>query len=215
MSITLGVYDLFSYIVPGILYIYILNEFLTLFGFSHLELQNFDSIPILILIAIVSYILGQMMDLVADKWRRWHQNKEGTVDAIERLKKDHPESKINFLPQDAPFLFSLIRRDSPEFASTIERNKALSKMLQNISLGLLLYTFFQLASFAYNNFSIIHFLIAILGFISALLAKRKSQLYNRWFYSHIYEIALAYGNDINHIIKRVQSDKLTNRKQPG
>ena len=207
MSFTLGVYELFAYIVPGILYLYVVNEFLKLFTLSYIEFKNFDNIAATVLFILFSYILGQLFDFIADKWRRWRQPKEGNLDSIERLKRHHPKSNVNFLPQDSAFLLSLIRRDYPDVATTADRSKALSKMLQNISLGLLFYTLFQLASFVLTGFSIGHLLIALLALIFGLLAKRRSQRYNRWYYDHIYETALTYGSDTDKIIKKIQSDR--------
>jgi hypothetical protein len=207
MSITLGVYDLFAYTVPGILYLYIANEFLILFGLAHIEFQNLDNIVVTILVIIVGYILGQILDLVAKKWRKWGQPRESTLEAIEKLKKDHPKCEINFLPHDWPFLLSLIRRYHPEVATSTDRSKAISVMLQNASLGLLFYSLLQLISFLLNDYSIEHLLLALFAFIIALPAKRKSQIYNRWFYDHIYETALTYGSDTSKIIRKVQANK--------
>ncbi len=207
MSITLGVYDLFAYMIPGILYLYIANEFMILFGFAHIEFQNLNNIVVTLLVVIIGYLLGQIFDLGANKWRRWRQPKESILEAIENLKKNFPKSKINFLHQDNRFLLSLIRRNHPEVATTIDRNKAISIMLQNISFGMLFYTLLQLISFILNGYSIENLLLAFFALIIALLAKRKSQFYNQWFYNHIYETALTYGSDTGKIIRKVQAMK--------
>ena len=41
MSLTIGIYDLFAYIIPGLLYLFVLNEFLQLIGAAYLALGDF------------------------------------------------------------------------------------------------------------------------------------------------------------------------------
>ena len=129
---------------------------------------------------------------------------------IEKLKTNHPYAKINFLPEDWFFLlYGLIRRYHPKSAETIERVSAISMMLQHISFGLLLYVIFQLISFFMSGYSIQHFLLAILALIAALSVKRKSQMYNQWFYDSIYDISLSFGSTTEKIIRKTQASKPT------
>ncbi len=207
MSITLGVYELFAYTIPGILYLYIANEFLGLLGFKHLEFKDLDNIGINILLLIVSYVFGQGLNFLAAKWRRLFQQKEATIEAIEKLKKNHPYLKIKFAPSDWPVLQSIIRQYHPETVTNNERNKAISIMMQNISLSFLIYTFYQSIQFFLNGFSVENLAFAITSFIATFLSRNRSRIYNQWFYDHIYEAALSYNPNTIEIIKIVQGGK--------
>jgi hypothetical protein len=207
MSISLGFYDLFAYLIPGVFYLFVFNEFLAIFGFAHIEPQDLNTLPAAIIVGIVGYALTQALDFIAIRWRTLFQPKDSKLEAVEKLKKDFPGYKINFLPQDLRLLHSLIRRNHLEAATTIDLNRALGIMLQNISLALLLFMFSQGISFFIQGYDWEHLLLAIFSLIVSLLIRRKSQLYNLWFYNHIYEIALTYGNDTSKIIKKVQALK--------
>jgi hypothetical protein len=208
MAITLGVYDLFAFTIPGILYLYIANEFLKLFGLAHIEFQQINNIISAVLIMTVGYILAQILELPARNWRRWRQIGESPAKAIEKLKTNHPNTKIDFSTQDWSFLlYGLIRRYHLESATAIDRDGALSMMLRNISFGLLLYALFQFVSFLLNGYLVEHLVFTLLAFVSALSAKRKSQMYNQWFYDSIYEIGLSHGSSVDKIIKKTQASE--------
>lgn len=209
MSITLGVYDLFAFMIPGILYTYIANEFLKLFGLAHLDIQQINDLVPIVLVIMIGYILGQVLELPARAWRRWRLNLDAAANAIEKIKKNHPNAKIDFLPQDWPFLYGVIRRYHIGSVAAIDRLSAISIMLQNISFGLLLYALFHLISILVTGYSIDHLVFVLSAFLLALPTKRKSQIYNQWFYNSIYELSLSHGSSADKIIKKLQASKPT------
>ena len=77
MSITLGVYELFAYTIPGILYIYIANEFLKLFGLSHIDYHQINDLFSIILVITIGYVVAQMLISPAKQWRKWRQVTQG------------------------------------------------------------------------------------------------------------------------------------------
>jgi hypothetical protein len=210
MSITLGVYELFAYTIPGILYIYVANEFLRLFGLTHIEYDEINDLFSTIMVMTIAYVSAQVLVSPARKWRRWRQVAQGPAMAIQKLKTNHPYAEINFLPQDWYFLlYGLIRRFHPGSAETIERVSAISMMLQQISFGLLLYVLFQITSFFMSVYSLKHLPLAVLALIAALSVKRRSQMYNQWFYDSIYDISLSFGSTAEKIIRKTQARKST------
>ena len=40
MSIAIGIYDLFSYLIPGALYLYLINDFLRVVGWQYIDLTK-------------------------------------------------------------------------------------------------------------------------------------------------------------------------------
>ena len=40
MSISLGIYDLFSYLIPGVLYLFVLNQFFRVIGWQSIDIAS-------------------------------------------------------------------------------------------------------------------------------------------------------------------------------
>ncbi len=68
MSINLGVYDFFAYLVPGTLYLYVFNELLRIVGWKFIDIaswtqpKNVPSVIVIIPILIYAYIIGHILD---------------------------------------------------------------------------------------------------------------------------------------------------------
>ena len=71
MSINLGIYDLFSFIIPGLLYLYAFNEFSRSIGWKFVDIISWaipGQIPSLIFfipILIGAYLAGHLLDRVS------------------------------------------------------------------------------------------------------------------------------------------------------
>ena len=63
MSITFGIYDFFSYTVPGALYILVVNQLLILMKLPSIDINNLNvNLGSTLLWVIISYVVGQLMD---------------------------------------------------------------------------------------------------------------------------------------------------------
>ena len=73
MSITLGIYDFFAYLIPGLLYLFVFNEFLRSIGRSTLNIVSWfrmgqaPDIILFVPILIGDYIIGQIFDPLAQR----------------------------------------------------------------------------------------------------------------------------------------------------
>lgn len=72
MAIAIGVYDFFSYMVPGVVYLFVFNELLKLIGWKYLDVygmaQNGQSafqIFAAVLILIGAFCAGHIFDIIA------------------------------------------------------------------------------------------------------------------------------------------------------
>ena len=61
MNLTLSLLDLFSYFIPGSIFLYTIIEFLTLFGILDIDYSNLTSSPFVIISIVLSYILGHVL----------------------------------------------------------------------------------------------------------------------------------------------------------
>jgi hypothetical protein len=210
MSFAASVYDVFAYTLPGILYIYVGNEVLKLIGGSYLTYQDFTSSAVTVLILFVAFIVGHQMDFLADIWRTPKKTKTSSTMAIEELKGLYPHLKIDFRPHDRAILFAIIRRFHGEIAATIDNNKAISVLFQNVSLGFFLYSIVLGIKLFAEGFAAANLLLLIVVIILSFLARQRSKLFNLWFNSLIFETALTYGTSTNKIIRQTQS--VSNKK---
>jgi hypothetical protein len=63
MSITFGIYDFFSYTIPGVLYVLTLNHLLAVLRLPHLATEQLSvTFGGALLAIILAYALGQIMD---------------------------------------------------------------------------------------------------------------------------------------------------------
>jgi len=207
LSISVGVYDLFSYTIPGIFYFYMANEIVKAFGLPYLKYSDVSDATAIALVIIASFVLGHVMDFAADKWKDLGEKKKVSILAIEGLKKNYPDLEIKFQPSDRAVLFAVIRRNDEDITATIDRNKAISILFQNLSLGLLLYAVFQLINILALGFSSVNFVLLIGSIILSLVIRKRGRMFNLWFNSLIFEVALTYGTSTKEILKNAKLQK--------
>lgn len=67
MSIKIGVYDFFSHIIPGSVYLFIFTYLGTYLGFFHVDINTFNSLTIysIVVLAFLAYIIGLIFDQFA------------------------------------------------------------------------------------------------------------------------------------------------------
>ena len=164
MSITIGIYDLFAYIIPGFLYLFVINEFFERLGVGYIkssDLANLQSGSALIFIAVfavVAHLLGHLLDQTA-RWLvlRFPKRRRDPEMALNHLKDRYPNVDIQFDSKDWPLLFTLLRQRNLEHARVIDSFQAYSIMFRNIFLGLSLFVVLQAYSLliAYDNFTLV------------------------------------------------------------
>jgi len=210
-TFSVGVYDLFSSTIPGILYLFVANEFIKTFGkpfgLPYLKYQDVSTPITVALVIIVSFVLGHVMDFAADKWKDLGEKKKESILAVENLKKNYPDLEIKFQPSERELLFTVIRRNNENIAATIDRNKAISILFQNLSLGLLLYAVFLLLSMLATGFLPINLAVVTGYIILSLVIRKRGRMFNLWFNSLIFEAALTYGTSTQEILKSTKLRK--------
>ena len=203
LSFSVGVYDLFSYTIPGVFYLFVTNEIVKAFGLPYLKYQEISSPIAITLVIVVSFVFGHVMDFAADKWKDVGEKKMASNLAVENLKKNYPDLDIKFQPKERAVLFAIIRRNDEDITATIDRNKAISILFQNLSLGLLLYGIFQLLSML-ASFSPTNLALSIGSIIFSLVIRKRGRIFNLWFNSLIFEVALTYGTSTQEILKNAK-----------
>lgn len=202
MSITFGIYDFFSYTVPGALYILVVNQLLILMKLPSIDINNLNvNLGSTLLWVIISYVVGQLMDSFSI--RLYYAVNKFTAEtiAMKEFRERHKDLAIDFTIHDRQTLFSVVRHNNLDLALYIDSFKAISIMLNNISLALLLLAIEQLAEMLVRGFTFptLVVLVASLGF--SYVAITRSALFNKWHWSAVYNHARQYGKSIPEMFK--------------
>jgi hypothetical protein len=225
MSINLGVYDFFAYIIPGLLYLYVFNEFLRSIGFKFVDIttwlqpgqapNSIFTIPLLIL----AYIVGQIFDILAFRfylefiYRLRHKRKIPDKQ-LQYLKERNPNLDIRFESKDWTIMFTLLRGRNVEIARIIDKYQVDSIMLRNIAFGLLLLSVIDIGMF-FSTGLWTWFVVALVIFLFSLLAINKSNQFRTWFYTAIFEASLEYGRSLKEVTEYSIRKNQTQRSKVG
>lgn len=203
MNIRLGVYEIFSRIVPGGFYLAAILQLLVVMGVLQLDWQSVDNVSLLMSLGlvVVCYILGEAFDMFALAWFRLFKRSGYSARTFALFKQRHQDRwEINFKENDWPILLAFIRTKNLELAGEIERHNALSIMLRNASLALLLMAINSFIQFLLVR-SEIYIGVALIFLVISLLIIYESIKFRGWFYGSIFETMLAYRIDIEDSIK--------------
>src|ERR1700752_241582 len=175
MSIAFGIYDFFSYTIPGVIYLIVINQILGLSKLPIINVENLNTnLGYALLGIVVAYIVGHLMDTIARRWFFLFYKDNLQKRLIDRLKENYPELKIEFDIGDLRVLFSFIRHHQLELAESIEKYKVINIMLQNISLALLLFGIQEVLSIILNGFSISAGLLSVIAFTFSIISLQRS-----------------------------------------
>jgi hypothetical protein len=217
MSINLSIFDFFGNLIPGILYLYVINETLVAFHQLAIDMNKLKDVWNLALVVGAAYIVGHLFSLLSGYWFRAILPTSPRESAITMLRMELNETRIDFYPKDSRLLFNVIRHQKPNIASTIDISLANYHMLRNISLGLALFGLFQFVSIftipSSLGSSLLLFWMAV---IFSGLALFRAKQYWQWYYMDVFSEALNYGTCLEEVI--TASRKLTlqsNEKTSG
>ncbi|MEW6403927.1 MAG: hypothetical protein AB1649_19200 [Chloroflexota bacterium] len=206
MSIRLGIYEVFSRIIPGGFYIAAIVQLLTTLGIIAVDWQTISDLSLGASVAfvVVAYVLGGALDNVSLVFFRLFK-RPGLSGRSFREFKEHNKHRwtIDFEDQDWPILLAFIRTKNLDLAGEIDRQNALSIMLRNVGLGLLLMITNCVIEFFLSQ-DWLFVLAAVLLLIVAVLIMREAVKFRKWFYSTILETVLAYRLDLENSIKPVE-----------
>lgn len=206
MNLRLGIYEVFSRIVPGGLYIVAVAQFLSILGVVTLDLQAFNNLSLAasIGLVVVAYILGGAFDIFSLALFRLFKKKGFSERALTQFKKNYEDRwQIDFKDHDHLVLLAFIRTKNLELAGELDRHNALSIMLRNVSLGLLLLAANSLIQFLVSR-NPINVFISLSMLVLSMLIIRESIKFREYFLNGIYETILAYRIDLEMAIKPVR-----------
>ena len=209
MNIRLGIYDIFSRIVPGAFYLLAFIQFAIILGWMQFDWRTFADIGVFLSfgLVVIAYIVGTVMDPFSSAWHRLFAKRGISARVLNECKEIHADRwVIDFEDKDWPILRAYIGVQKPDVASDIDRNNALCIMLRNISLGLFMIAASEIIQFA-KLFNWVHILIAVVLVVLSFQTAIRARTLRQWFYSGILETILAFRLDLEERVKPIGKRK--------
>jgi len=197
MSIQLGIYDLFGNMIPGLLYLYLINEVLKEFHLNYIDFNKVENLAEIAIIGIATYVLGHAMSKVSYLfWYCRFLKKPDDKAALDRINAEYQHHKspfFEFQPEDTKVLLSIIQHHNFGLSQSLERHRAIGIMARSLSFGLFLSFVIRIVFFILSPSNNYHMMLGILSaFLSVLLFFRAKESM-RWFHRDIFVEGLNYG----------------------
>jgi hypothetical protein len=77
-------------------------------------------------------------------------------------------------------------------------------MLRNVSFALFLLSVVLAVSAFSSDFLLVYLVGAIGTLIGSIVALRRSDVFNQWFYMSIYQQSLVYGNSLKQVLNSIR-----------
>ena len=210
MSITLGFYDVFSYAVPGMFYLYLVNETLKLCGFLYIDwtklTQSGDFAPnalIILALGLASFVTGHLFEgirsILLD--RRFYYGAPEL--ALGKLKKRLASSGVSmgFNPAEWAVYKEVLKIRNAEANQSLESLKAVTLMLRNFTFGAVLFSLLQLVQFFRDTNSFYFLAFCALALLTAYFLHRRAWQFDEWLFRNLYLDALVYGNSLKEVLE--------------
>lgn len=215
MSISIGIYDLFAYTIPGFLYLYLINEFLHLIGWNYFQLTNLpisNEIVVGIVITLGAYLAGHVFDYFAYWFCFRLLTRYKIMDAsLDRLKVKYPDLNIQFQPRDWDPLFVSLRLRRLDYSRVLDTFGATNIMLRNVSFSFFLLALFQVYNM-FVDFQVSLLIVTVGSLIVSRVAYLRSRIFYVWFFSDIFSASLEYGTSLKEVIEYNRPKKATARR---
>ncbi len=214
MSIAISIYDIFAFTIPGLLYLFVINEWLRTLNYSNIDLLQLNLVAQWVLLVLLAYLAGQVLDFVGLRlWVRLWYRQPDEERAYKKFLTIRPDEKTNFSPHQWSMLFAVIQREDCATAERIDRNIAIRILLRNASFGLLIYSVLQFYLSFRAAFLLTNFLSAIFLLALSFASLRKSDYYNILLYNSIFQQAALYGKNLQEVMTAVRNQ--TAKKSRG
>ena len=211
LSIALGIYDAFSYVIPGMLYLYLVNEILKLSGWQSLDLaqltQGGTAAPnalATVLLAVGAYLLGHLFDgaraALVDKWLFYYGAPEKVLTRIKQ-RLGPTQLKVDFHGDEWAVCLQVLQVRTKETIQEAERLKATGLMMRNFSFGAFLFALLQLVQFFVQKNSPHYLALCAAGLVAMVIAHHRAKRFDEWSYGNIFLQALAYGSNLKEFLE--------------
>jgi hypothetical protein len=120
--------------------------------------------------------------------------------SYEELKKSHPRFEMKFDANEWPILLSNIKRENVNEAADISKFNAMHIMLRNISFALIVTFILKIMQFFFDGYSFANLIISITSIAFSLIAVRRAELFEKYFYNMIFESTIGQCLDTSKLV---------------
>ncbi|MEL6779487.1 MAG: hypothetical protein AAFO06_19765 [Cyanobacteria bacterium J06597_16] len=194
MGISLSLYDFFAHLVPGGVF---LAAFLYAFAEAWLRSPEFSQLSTLPLmgIALISYVLGYVVDPIGNRWYRFFRRNIPLYGISAQAAKDlcqlYPGIRIDVQAMGWYVLLAYIKRRNLPMAQEIEQLNVTHIMLRGLSLGLLLFSVVFCGKAMVGTRTLPYILLSLLSMGMSYVLIQEAIKFRIWFYKSIYQSTLA------------------------
>lgn len=214
MPFTLGFYDLFSFLIPGLFYLYVIYEVFRLLGvdfqvlFPATILSSIPDYGIVAILLVVALIAGNIFDHLARRFVNKLIYRDIMPQTVLTMIKARDSSvNIQFESKDWHLLNVIIRQRSLPVIQTLDKYQADSIMFRNLSLiALSLGLIMIFRAILENNPSL--WIAVGVAFLFSIVSAQRSRLFHKWFFEGIFLAALEYGNSVNEVLEQDKTQSL-------
>jgi hypothetical protein len=202
MSISIGIYEFFSYTLPGGFYLLVGLYAGLIFGLFPAEPQWLEKAWLFVLVVFVgtAYLAGLLLYPLARLWGELFIVRDLTRKALGWAEKMSPGVHLRICDKEWPLVMAFLKQANPNRAEEIERKNAINLMLRNTSFGLLLLALVQVLYFALES-PLIWNLVFALAFLGlSVLAGQQSTKFARMYFSEAYLAVLVLGMKVEDIV---------------
>jgi len=193
VSIKLGVYDFFSYTLPGTIYLFII---IYLFSDRNLDYIKFlfdnSNFTLLLIFGLFAYLLGIMMHpLCLMIWNRLFMRANLKEQALKNFRSSYGYEDF-FEGRHNSVCIARIRLNNVESADRIDKHSANRIMLINLSFGLALASIIVLSEIILNGYSNHKIALLIAFGVLSALSLRQAKIFGVWYFSLLFETWAAF-----------------------
>jgi hypothetical protein len=190
MSITIGIYDFFSRIIPGGVFVAALLYILQKDSSLAINLANVSTLQFVIL-GTLSYIFGFILTPVSEPWYRFFRPKNLYKKTIDDLGKELPTVEMNLQDMDWYTLLAFIKRHSMQMAQDVEQLNAVSIMLRNTGFSFVCFALIFAAEILFGNHVLRNIFLSIFCLLASVVLAHEAVKFRTWFYRAVYQSVVA------------------------
>lgn len=190
MTIRIGVYDFFSYLIGGGFLLgailYVVQKFLPVSS----SLLNLST-PQFLILGTIAYVMGFVSKPISSRWYGLWVPKDLYQKTVNGLKAENPRLRVDIKDMDWYTLVAFIKRNNLDMALEVEQYNAKSIMLRSVSLGFLIFSSILGLEFVLPGRWLGHLILSLICFLLSIILIKQSIIYHTYFFRSIYQSVVA------------------------
>ena len=199
MSVQLTVFDIFSYTMPGLGYMYVYWRLSHVIGIGN-GFQLGANVQYVIVVLMIGYVIGILMDSIVRKilWRDYRQN--SINDVLDKIREENCKvgSKLKASEYHVYRVFVTNRNTSN--AEVIEKMEAITILLRNISCALALLCAVEIYALDLSSNTLEGLFLIVTTGVLAVVGSKEAIRFEKQEIIHVYNCMICENIPLNNLI---------------